>query len=171
MVPLLDLILPVLLVAAATLLVSSLVGRLLPDHAKVVQGGAALLGAVQELAPGPGEYRLPLEQGRGLRAPTYHLAVMPCPTRISRWEGRAAYHLAMSILIGYLAGLALLPATEFCVVFRFTTAVAFLGYCSTSLYCWLSERRPWQSVWRPAVRGLVCSVVAGGIFAGLWPPT
>ena len=70
-----------------------------------------------------------------------------------------------------LAGLALLPATELNVVFRFTTAVAFLGYCSTSLHCWLSERTPWRSVWKPAVQELLCSVVAGGIFGAMWPPT
>jgi hypothetical protein len=77
----------------------------------------------------------------------------------------------MSILMGYLAGLALLPATEFSQVFRFTTAVAFLGYCSTSLYGWLSERRSWRSVWKPAAQGLICSFAAGGIFSYFWPAT
>src|SRR5262252_8917969 len=90
----------------------------------------------------------------------------PGGTRASRWEGYAAYHLAVNIMVAYLAGLALLPGTDFDTVFRFTTSAAFLGYCSTSIHGWLSERRSWRMVWRPACRGLVCSLVVGSIFAG-----
>ena len=136
MVPLLDLLWPLLLATCAVFVVSGTLARLLPRRAEPV----------------------PVQEGE-----------MPGGTRASRWEGYAAYHLAVNIMVAYLAGLALLPGTDFDTVFRFTTSAAFLGYCSTSIHGWLTERRSWRMVWRPACRGLVCSLVVGSIFAGLWP--
>jgi len=172
MVPLIDLIWPVLLATGAVFLVNSALGMLLPNRAKVVQGRDAVLAGIQELAPSPGEYVLPAYGSVSLRdPPTYRLTVASGETIASRLEGRAAYHLAVSILIAYLAGLALLPGTDFNPAFRLTASVAFLGYGSASLHGWLSERRPWRLVWRPACKALVYSLVAGSIFAGLWPAT
>jgi hypothetical protein len=169
MVPLIDLIWPVLLATGAVFLVSWAMGILLPDSAKVVHGGEAVSAGIQELASQSGEYVLPAHAH--VNHLTYHLTVAPGGTTASRLEGRAAFHLAMNIMIAYLAGLALLPDTGFNPVFRFAASVAFLGYGSTSLHGWLSERRPWRLVWRPACRALACSLVAGSIFAVLWPPT
>lgn len=175
MVPLIDLLWPVLLAASAVFLVSGVLGMLLPRRTEVARVGEAVVAGIQELALRPGDYVLPLTNGNeGLRDPsTYRLTVTASGIRAaaSLWDGHAAYHLAVNIVVAYLAGLALLPGTDFNQVFRFTTAVAFLGYGSTSLHGWLSERRSWQMIWRPAFKGLVCSLVSGSIFAGLWPAT
>jgi hypothetical protein len=173
MVPLLDLIWPILLAASAVFLVSGILDRLLPRLARVARVPEAVLAGIRELSPLPGEYVLSLADGNAGRrdAPMYRLAVVPGGSAAARLEGRAAYHIAMSIFIAYLAGLALLPGTEFIQVFRFTTAVAFLGQGSVSLHGWLSERRSWRAFCRPAGKALVCSVVAGSIFAALWPAT
>jgi hypothetical protein len=150
MVPLFDLLWPLLSATCAVFVVSGLLGRLLPRRA----ADHALPPALTDSSRGP---------------LADHDTVTPGGTTASRWEGYAAYHLAVNIMVAYLAGLALLPGTDFDVVFRFTTCAAFLGYCSTSIHGWLSERRSWRTVWKPACRGLVCSLVAGSIFAGLWP--
>jgi hypothetical protein len=171
MVPLLDLLWPLLLATCAVFVVSGVLRRVLPRRAELVHVQEAVAAGIRELALRPGDYALPPapDNDRSRRPPVYQLTVTPGGTTASRWEGHAAYHLAVNILVAYLAGLALLPGADFDTVFRFTTSAAFLGYCSTSIHGWLSERRSWRTVWKPACRGLVCSLVAGCIFACLWP--
>jgi hypothetical protein len=175
MVPLIDLLWPILLATGATFLVSAVLGLLLPSRAEVVADQEAVAAGIQQLALRPGDYVLPLANGNdslhGIT--TCRLTVTPCGVhgKASVWEGYAAYHLAVNITIAYLAGLALLPGTDFNPAFRFATTVAFLGYGFTSLHEWLWQRMPWRMIWKPACRGLVCSLVSGSIIAGLWPAT
>ncbi len=170
MVPLLDLLWPLLLAAGAMFLCSGLLRMVALRRAEVHLPEATIAG-IRQLVVGPGEYALPVANGNtGLRGDTtYRLTVVPGATIASRLEGRFAYHVAINILIAYLAGLALLPGTDFGSVLRFTTSVAFLAYGSASLHGWLSERRPWRLVWRPALAALASSLVVGAIFAALWP--
>jgi len=171
MVPLVDLLWPILFAAGAIFLVSGVLGRLLPDRAQVFHAREAVLTGIQEVVIQPGDHVLPLAHGRVVlrSSSTYQLAMVPGATLTSRWEGRAAYHLAVNIVTAYLAGLALLPGTAFGLAFRFTTAAALLGYGATSLHSWLSDCRSWRIARRPALESLVCSLVAGCIFAVLWP--
>lgn len=150
---------------------SALLGMLSPRRAEVVPLPEALVTGLEALVVQPGEYALPLANGDANRrdVPTYHLSVVPSTTVASRLEGHVAYHVAVNIFVAYLAGLALLPGTDFNSVLRFTTTVAFLAYGSVSMHGWLWERRPWRLVWKPACKGLVSSLVVGSIFAALWP--
>lgn len=146
MVPLIDLLWPMLLATGAALLVSGVLGMLLPCRAEVAVAGI-----------------------HGLVLPPAD-AVPVAPSRVlSQWEGYVAYHLAVNIMVAYLAGLALLPGTDFSPVFRFAATVAFLGYGFTSLHAWLWHRRPWRTIWPSACKGVVCSLASGGTIASLWP--
>jgi hypothetical protein len=173
MVPLIDLLWPILLATGAAFLVSGVLGLLLPTRAEVVAVQDAVAAGIQQLALRPGDYVLPLANGNDSvhGAPTCRFTVTQCGarSRASLWEGYAAYHLAVNIMVAYLAGLALLPGTDFNPVFRFAATVAFLGYGFTSLHEWLWRRTPWRRIWKPVCKGLVCSLVAGSIFASLWP--
>lgn len=173
MVPLIDLLWPLLLAAAAAVLVGVALDRLLPRRTRVVRVQASVLAGIRDLAPLPGEHVLSLldDAAPGSDSPAYRLEEIPSTSAARRWEGRTAYHLAVSIMVAYLAGLALVPGTDFAEVLRFATAAAFLGHGSVSMQGWLSEHRSWRSVAWPAGKAIACSLVTGSIFAALWPTT
>lgn len=172
MVPLAELPWPILLAAVAMFCTSLALRVFLPHPVNAVSAPAHLVARIRELAMPRGGPALPLlleERGRG--GPV-RLLISGCgtgrcsPAVMVQWF---AVLLAIAVLTGYLAGLALVPGASFNAVLRFTTVVAFLANGTAGVHNSVWRGDSWRATRRLLLDALVLALVAGGVFAWLWP--
>jgi hypothetical protein len=87
-------------------------------------------------------------------------------TSLSLWF---LYCIVVGIFAAYVAGRALGPGAHYLGVFRFSGAVAFVGY---SLALWQNTiwyKRKWSTTLKSTFDGLIYALLTAGTFGWLWP--
>jgi hypothetical protein len=172
MVPLADLLWPILLSAAAMFLASLGLRRWLPQRLAPSQLEGALAAEIRQLGLSAGEFALPLTTAAdGSASPSHVLMVRPLGDRRSMvvWSQWFVMLLGIALLTGYLSGLALLPGSNFNAVFRFATVVAFLAHGTTSVHNSIWRGEAWRSTRKALIDSLAYGLMTGAIFAWVWP--
>lgn len=77
--------------------------------------------------------------------------------------------LAVGVFVAYLTGHTVAPNSEYLAVFRVAGTAAFLAWAGglPVLANWFG--RPWSSVAKDALDGLVYALLTAGVFGWLWP--
>ena len=79
------------------------------------------------------------------------------------------FSIVVGIFAGYVAGIVLEPGTDYMLVFRITSVVAF---CSYDLAAWpimIWYKTGFASTIKSTIDSLVYALVTGGTFGWLWP--
>lgn len=85
---------------------------------------------------------------------------------LAQWFG---YSVVVGVFVAYLTGRALPPGAEYLEVFRFSGAVAFVGY---ALALWQDSiwfGRKWSTTLKNTFDGLIYALLTAGVFGWLWP--
>lgn len=82
---------------------------------------------------------------------------------------QVTYFLVGALLVGYCASLALAPGADYLVVFRLTSAVAFLAYAWAVIPFAIWYGHPWSVTAKYLLDGLIYGLVTAGAYAWLWP--
>jgi len=186
MVPIGDLLVPILLSAIAVFFASFLVWAVLPWHKgdwKHLDGEDALMKTLRELGLSRGQYTWPqaatrppktwseAEAKRVREGPLGSLVLWgQGPPSMGKSMGLwLVYLLVVSWVVAYLAGRTLAPGADYLAVFRVTGTVAFLAYAgarpSDSIYFFHS----WSSTIKMMIDGLLYGLLTAGFFGWLWP--
>ncbi|TWT88993.1 hypothetical protein Mal64_24840 [Pseudobythopirellula maris] len=172
--------LPILLAGLATHVASFLAWVVLPHHKpewKEFPHEDELQDWLAERNAPPDQYLLPMcsemsetktsEYAAKLDKPHGMLLLWGHKPNIGKNIGMTlAYFLVASFCLGYLATLALAPGEGFFPVFRFVTTAGIMTYCFAKIPGVIWFR---QKVLMDLVDGAAYAVIAGVIFAALWP--
>lgn len=185
MVPLGELLLPILLAAALVWIASSIVWMALPWHRSDYRGlpdEEAALAALRPLNLAPGQYDIPHVTGREAlqrpevrekfeRGPIGFLYVRP--SGVPRMGGPLTLHflfcLLVTLSIAYVTGRALNPGAEYLRVFQIAGSVGWLGFGVAYLQDAIWFGRTWRQVLLFQLDALIYGSLAAGIFGWLWP--
>jgi hypothetical protein len=80
-----------------------------------------------------------------------------------------AWFEVVSLLIAYVAALALPHGASYMEVFRFVGATGFLAYGAALFPDNIWFHRPWRSTWITVFDGFVYACLTAGVFGWLWP--
>ena len=184
---LLPLWLPILLSAAAIWVLSLVVWMALPHHKRDFiaiahpPGEDGLMEYIRSSGIKPGNYLFPdfrdrasMETAKTQKAlqegPVGHLSIWPTPlTMGSKLIATFFVHLVVSILIAYLARIALPGPAPFAKVFQIAATAGILAYCFSfipSALWWGSYKR---TIVANVIDGVLFGLVIGAIFAWRWP--
>ena len=185
MVPLTALWLPILLSAVVVFLASSVLHMVLKYHYKDYQklpDEEALQEAMraQKVAPGnyafpspetPGEWNSPEMIEKFKQGPVGVMNVKPSGApAMGKYLGQwFAFCIVIGIFCAYIAGIVLAPGTEYMLVFRITSCVAFVAYSVSSVSESIWKAQNWSTTTRFVIDGLIYSLLTGGVFGWLWP--
>jgi len=185
MVPVMSLWLPILISTVLVFFASSFLHMVLPWHRKdfgKLPDEDAVTEALRKSGVGRGEYMFPCPSSPATmrspemlekykRGPIGILTILPAGApkmgkSLAKWF---LYILFAGIFVAYLAGRTLAPETEYRVVFRFASTMAFVIYAGALWQgvVWLG--RPWKTVLRSTIDALVYSLLIAGAFGGFWP--
>lgn len=187
MVPLLDLLTPILLSAVAVFVVSSVIHMALPVHKndmKKLPGEAQVLAAMRSAGVAPGQYMFPScssmkEMGspemlaKMKQGPVGNMIVLPSqPFSMGKSLGQwFVLSLVISACAAYVAGLTLAPGAEAMLVFRVTSAAALLGYSLSHVSDSIWKGLAWSVSLKFFCDGVAYALATGAVFAWLWPAT
>ncbi len=180
-----ELWLPIVVASVFVFIVSAIIHLLLPWHKNDyprLPDEDRVRTALRPLKIPPGDYLLPRPATiREMRTPEYtekitqgpvmRLTVLPneMPTMASNFIFWFIYTIMISFFSAYLTGRALPPGAEYLQVFRFTGAVAFLGYVAALWQMSIWFRRSVALSFKATVDGLIYALVTAGTFGWLWP--
>jgi hypothetical protein len=176
---------PILLASGLVFVASSLLWTVLQFHRddfRALPDEEAVADALRRQAVGPGQYVIPyvadrkrmqdpdfvkrMEQG-----PVGFLTLAkPGPARMGKnltlW---LLYVLGVSVFVAYLASRTLPAGSEYLEVFRVVGTTAILAYSAGVLPGAIWFARPWRSVWKEALDGVIYGLLTAGTFGWLWP--
>ncbi len=175
--------LPILLSGVAVFLVSSLIWAVIQYHNSDWQklpdeesARSALKGTAA------GQYALPYAadnkakqdeawQQKYREGPVAMLVVVPHGSmamgkQMVQWF---VYCLAISVCVAYIAGVTLVPGTEYLKVFQVTSTVAFLSYAGAHGLGVIWFGHTTGRFLKDMFDGLVYGLITGGFFGWLWP--
>lgn len=185
MVPIADLLLPIIVAPVFVFLASSIFHVLLPLHRSdygLAPGEDEILTALRAQGIKPGTYMFPyckdmkdlqtpemkakFEQG-----PVGHMTIL---TKSQASMGPSlvmwfVYSILVSLVVGYIAGLALGPGADYMRVFQITGATAFLAYGIATMPESIWKGQSWAVTGKFIFDGLVYGLVTAGAFGWLWP--
>lgn len=185
MVPLSQLWLPILLSAVIVFVASSLIHMVLKWHNsdyRAVPNEDEVRSAIRKGSPAPGQYVLPhcvdmkerntpevrkkYEEG-----PVAFLVVSP-NGEPNMGKGLALWFLfaaAVAFMAAYVAGHTLGAGAHYLKVFRIVGTVSFLTYAGGSVQAGIWMGKPWGSVLKDLLDGLIYGLLSAGVFGWLWP--
>ena len=185
MVPLTALWLPILLSAVVVFLASSVMHMVLKYHYKDYQklpDEAAMLEEMRGHGLKPGNYAFPCPDDpkdwqsaemveKFKTGPVGFMNVKPSGApAMGKYLGQwFLFCLVIGIFCAYIAGIMLAPGTEYMLVFRITSCVAFVAYSVSSVSETIWKAQKWGTTTRFIIDGLVYSLLTGGVFGWLWP--
>ena len=185
MLDLTDLLIPVLVAAAAVFVVSSLLHMVLPLHKsdfKRLPNEDAMLALLHEHRVPPGDYVFPrCESMKDMSSPEMTAKFERGPIGVLTLSpgggikmGRALGQwfvlcLVTSLLIGYLATLVLPRGSAFDAVFRFTASAGILGYALSNVTDSIWKGVSWRTTFVFAFDGILYGLTTAAIFGWLWP--
>ena len=185
MVPVTMLLLPVVVSAVIVFVVSSVIHMALSYHAndyRALPDEAGVMDALRKFNVPAGDYAAPKPasmaamssaefKDKRAKGPVFHIRFIKpgLPNMGPSLLNWFLYSLVVSLVAGYVAGLALGPGAHYMKVFRFVSTVAFAGY---SLALW--QDAIWMgkspgTVFRNSIDGLVYALFTAGTFGWLWP--
>jgi hypothetical protein len=136
-----------------------------------------LMGTVGEMNIPEGNYMFPgATSGKEMNSPEHQqkfaagprgiLQVLPAPTMGKNLGLTMLFFLVCNATFAYLASFALEAGTDFITVFRFVATIALLTFCASMLQhaIWFRNR-----VTGHVIESIGYSLIAGAIFAALWP--
>ena len=185
MVPLTALWLPILLSAVVVFLASSIMHMVLKYHHKDYQklpDEEGLRAAMREQGVKPGNYAFPCPDDpkewqspefaeKFKEGPVGFMNVKPSgPPAMGKYLGTwFAFCIVIGIFCAYVASITLGPGTEYMLVFRITSCVAFIAYGVSSVSESIWKAQSWGTTTRFIIDGLIYSLLTGGVFGWLWP--
>lgn len=172
-----DLWLPIVAAAGAVFVLSSIVWMALPYHKGDFQKlpGEAEYSALLKRSPlAVGRYVIgwcaPGEKPANPSDPKALLLVQPAGVGMGKAMLVWVLHLLLvSVLVGYLAHLAVPRGAEFLDVFRVASVAALLAYAGGALPRAIWEGVPWKLVPAALLDALIYAAGTGAIFGWLWP--
>lgn len=185
MISLVQLWLPILGSAIAVFVLSSLVHMVFKWHNSdylALANEGEVAAAIRKSNPAPGQYILPhCVDMKAMKAPEFQqkfrdgpvgMLVLKAPGAPNM--GRALtqwflYTLVIGVFAGYVASRTLPAGTAFASVFRLIATVAFLTYVGGSVQQGIWMGKPWRSVAKEGLDGLLNAAATGTVFGCLWP--
>jgi hypothetical protein len=185
MIPLASLWLPILISAILVFVASSLIHMVLGYHAadwKKIPSEDAVQDALRRANIPPGDYMVPCATTRAeMRSAEFIAKRDKGPVLVmTMWPagpqgmGKSLvlwflYTIIVSVFSGYVAGVALGPATPYLAVFRLAGTVAFAGYALGLMQDSIWYHRRWATTFRSMADGLAYALLTAGTFGWLWP--
>lgn len=184
-VSLVQLWMPILLGTVLIWVASALIHMLIKYHNADYRGVSnedEVMAAIRNGMPKVGIHTLPYcaemsdmnkpeVQEKYKRGPVAILTVMPggMPKMGKLMAQQVGSTLVGCILIAYCAAQVLAAGADYLAVFRFVSTVGFLafGWAMVPMSIWYGH--PWPNTLRYLLDALVYGLVAGGVFAWLWP--
>ncbi|MEO8294806.1 MAG: hypothetical protein ABI613_04755 [Gemmatimonadota bacterium] len=185
MISVADLWMPILLSAVIVFFASSVLHMVLKYHRsdyRALPGEDAVLAALRSHNAGKGQYMFPycsdmsLLKGDAMqkkfREGPVGMLTLRDPGVISMGPMLGAwflYLIVVALLVGYVAGVVLPRGTEFMMVFRVVSATAWLAFAAAHVSQAIWQSKPWPSVIKEVIDGLVYALLTAGVFGWLWP--
>ena len=184
MVPVLSLWLPILLSAVIVFVASSAIHMFTKFHKndfKRVPNEDGVMAALRPFNLAPGDYGMPLAQSMdAMKSPEFQAKMKAGPvvfmtvrpgeynmaTNLVQWF---VYSIVISLVAGYIAGVAFGPGTEYLRVFQVAGCVAFTGYAMGLPQSSIWGGKNWGTTMRGMLDGLLYGLLTGGTFGWLWP--
>ena len=182
---LLSLWLPILVSAVAVFFASFVMWMVLPHHRsdwKKIGDEDAVMGALADAGVGQGQYTLPHMSSPELmkdpewvakfeKGPSGMLVVMrPGPMNMGKSMFASFLHnLGISILVAYVATMALAPGSAFVDVFRLVSTTTLLAYGGSWFVNTIWFHHSWSSTLKHVFDALVYGLVTGAVFGAFWP--
>jgi len=175
----------ILLSGVAVFIASMLIHMVLRWHASDYLGlpnEDEVRTAILRGNPAPGQYVLPFCPGmkdmekpdmarRYMDGPVGFLTLRPSGVPDMRkalglWF---LYALGVAFMAAYLASNTLNAGSSYVRVFRVVGTVSFLTYAGGSISLGIWSGKPWRSVVKDLLDGLIYGLVSAGVFGWLWP--
>ena len=184
MTPLLSLLLPVIVSAAAVFVLSMIVHMTpwhrrdyarLPDEDGVMRALQAFRIPPGDYAvphPGTGEYMKSKEyDDKRAAGPVLFVTVLPSgPWRFGRMLGSwFLFTLLVSTCTALVAGTIVAPGGSVHAVFHHTAVITFLCHAMGAVPMSIWYERKWSTTLRNAVDALLYAVATGWLFSQMWP--
>jgi len=185
MVTLPELWMPILGSAVAVFVLSSLVHMVFKWHNsdyRAFGNEDELRAAIQRTEPAPGQYVLPYcPSSKAMQAADFQKKLVDGPVGfvMLRARGTPGMGPMLGLWFGFLLGVAVFaaylgsrtlpagaPATT---VFRLVATVSFLAYAGGAVPNGIWMAKPWRSVAKELLDGLLYAAATGAAFASLWP--
>ena len=177
--------LPVLVAAGLVFVASSVVHMLLRYHDRDFQpvpDEEDVQTALRRFNLTPGDYMLPRPSGpaemqsqafadKMRRGPVVLMTVLenrptPLGVHLALWF---VFTVVVSVVVAYVAGLALPAGAGYRPVFRLVSTVAFAAYALALWQDSIWHSRAWGTTVRSTLDGLIYAMLTAGAFGWLWP--
>ncbi len=184
-VPVMSLWLPILLSAAATFVLSTLIWMVLRWHNAdwgTLDDEEPLREALRGTAPG--QYAMPHAitpadrasaewRARCQEGPVAMVTVFPngVPALGRQFAAWFVYCLIISFFVAYVAAAALPPGADYLKVFRIAGVAAILAYAGASARGSIWFGHAWPRTIKEINDGFIYGLTTAGIFGWLWPST
>jgi hypothetical protein len=185
MTPLLSLLIPIVVSAIFVFIASSIIHMATPWHKHdlmKVPDEDGVMNALRAFKLPPGNYAFPKAESMAdmksaafldkMKAgPVAFMTVRPgwnfnMGGTLFQWF---LYSLAVSLIAGYIAGVAFPPGTEYLRIMQVAGCVAFVGYAMAQMHESIWWGRRWSWTIRNMLDGLLYGLLTGGTFGWLWP--
>jgi hypothetical protein len=185
MVPLSHLWLPIVLSAVVVFVASSLIHMVLKWHNsdyRALPNEDEVRAALRKDSPAPGQYVIPRcedmkdmgkpeVQQKYKEGPVGFLVLVPngVPKMGKAMVQWFLFAAAVAFMAAYVAGHTLGAGTHYLQVFRIVGTVSFLTYAGGSVQAGIWMGKPWGSVVKDLLDGLIYGLLSAGVFGWLWP--
>lgn len=185
MVPVMSLLLPIIVSAVIVFVASSIIHMATPLHkgdVKKVPDEDGVMSALRNFNLAPGDYAMPLASSMaGMGTPEFQAKMEAGPVVMMtvRPSGKFTmtpnliqwfiYSIFVSLIAGYVAGVALGPGADYLKVFQVAGCVAFTGYAMGLPQASIWGGKNWGATARGMFGGLIYGLLTGGTFGWLWP--
>lgn len=187
MVPVMSLIVPILVASIIVFVASSVIHMFTPFHKgdlKRIPKEDDVMAALRPFNLAPGDYAMPLPSSMAAMSspefkakmdagPVVLMTVRPIgmhkhnmTTNLAQWF---VYSVGVSLVAGYIAGVALAPGADYLKVFQVAGCVAFSGYSMALMQASIWGGKNWGTTLRGMADGLLYGLLTGGTFGWLWP--
>lgn len=176
---------PILGSAIAVFVLSSLIHMVIKWHNADYRQFAnedAVRAAIQTANPAPGQYLLPhCPSSRDLQTPEFRQKFIDGPVGFVMLRAHGApgmgpmlglwlaFLVAVGVFAAYLGSRTLPADAAGMAVFRLVATVAFLAYAGGAVPNGIWMGKPWRSVAKDLLDGLIYASATGAVFASLWP--
>jgi hypothetical protein len=176
---------PIILSAVAVFVASSLIHMVLKWHNsdyRKLPNEDSVRAAIRAGNPAPGQYivphclgmkemQTPESQQKFMEGPVGFITLRP--NGVPRMGGTLAlwflFTLAIGVIAAYVAAKTLPPTATFGQVCRVVGTLSFLAYAGGSVTNGIWMGKPWSSVAKDVVDGLIYGALTGAVFGWLWP--
>ena len=185
MVPVLSLLIPIALSAVFVFIASSIIHMATPWHKHDLMKLPNEDGVMNALRPfnlPPGNYGIPKPDSmKDMQSPEFQAKLKAGPVAFmtvrAGWNLNMGgtlfqwflYSLLVSLIAGYIAGVAFGPGTEYLRIMQVAGCVAFVGYAMAQMHESIWWGRGWSWTIRNMLDGLLYGLLTGGTFGWLWP--